>query len=205
MRWFAASVIAVAVAWAVYVASPYWALRGLAAAVEAGNVEEVAARVNFRALRHALSRHLVSDLTAADRTGALGTPDAQLAAAAIAAAANPLVEQLLTPEGVVFLLRGGASGRRDAADVSAEAPAEVQPPFAGGARTFERLSALMSASSWRGFRNVYFTLPLDGPRASRFRLQLRLSRLHWRLVSVELPSDVRRRIALEAVGLRRSP
>lgn len=197
MRWFVALVIAIALAWAVYVASPYWALRELAAAVEAGNVPEVAARVNVRALRHALTRHLMSELTSGERSGALGSPDTKLAAEAIAAAANPLVERLLTPTGLIELLHAPAAGRGDWQATT--------PPFRDGARAFDRLAALLSASSWRGFRNVYFLLPLDAPRTGRFRLQLRLSRLTWRLSSVELPGDLRRRLALEAIGRQRSP
>lgn len=193
MRWFVAGVIAAALAWAAYAASPYWALGRLAAAVEAGNVEEVGARVNFRALRHNLSRHLVSDLTAADRTGALGSPDAQLAAAAIAAAANPLVEQMLTPTGVVALLRGAARGGPESESTS--------PSL--GAPSFDRIASLLEASSWRGFRNVYFTLPPEASRDARFRIQLRISRLSWRLVGIELPSDMRRRIALQGIGRAR--
>ena len=198
MRWFIAALAALVIAWASYVASPYLALRKLGVAVAAGDETALSRQVNFRALRHTLARHVVTELSAADRAGALSASDAQLAAGALAVAANPLLESLLTAKGVADLLRGEL---RPADGIARAAPFAAGPPQIG------RLAQLLQASQWRGFRNVYFSLPLDASREERFRLQLRLSRFTWRLVGIELPTGLRRTIAQEILqrqrGLRR--
>ena len=193
MRWFVGLVLALLVGWGVYIVSPYWALRQLATAIETGNVAELERRVNFRALRHSVTRQVATELAAADRTGTLSARDAQLAIGAVTAAAEPLVEQMLTGRGLVALLRRAPDTGGDA---------DERPPFHAAAPSRDRIAELLSASSWRGFRNVYFTLPPGAPREGRYRLQLRLGRLQWRLVSVELPVDMRRRFMRTLVERR---
>lgn len=196
MRWFIAALAALLLCWGVYIVSPYWALRNLAVAIERGDEGEIARRVNVRALRHTLARQIVSDLSSSDRAGALSTPDVQLAAGALVAAAEPLLENLLTARGISNLLRPPL---RDAAP-SGE-PGRAPSDWA---RARRRLVALLQATQWRGFRSVYFNLPPDEPRDRRFRVQLRLSRMTWRLVGLELPAETRQQIAARILQAQRS-
>ena len=64
MRWIVATVLSVIVAWALYLASPYYALYRLGIAVEDGNVAEVAPRVNVRALRFSLANQIADEVVA---------------------------------------------------------------------------------------------------------------------------------------------
>lgn len=187
MRWFVGIALALVALWAAYLASPYWALYGLAAAISRGNVQEVESRVNLRALKVSLARQLTDDFAALDRSGTIGSADTRLAAATALVFADPVLEAVMTPDGLVRLLRP---------DRPATSRDEAGSPFAGGLSSY-RLLDLLAASNWRGFRNVYFNLPADRQPAERFRLQLRVSRLSWRLVSIELPPAAQRRLAAE--------
>ena len=56
MRWFVRTLVALFLAWAVYLVSPYVALYGLARAVEARDMALLEERVDFPALRLSLAR-----------------------------------------------------------------------------------------------------------------------------------------------------
>lgn len=193
MRWFAAIVLALLVVWLGYAVSPYWALYRLAQAVEHGDVDGIAARVNSRALRFSLAKQIGQDLAAAERGGIAG-PDAQLAAGTAAMLAEPFLDEVISPRGILQLLRTTPSGETGTGSL-----------FSGGAAvSLDDLDDFMAASTWRGFRNLYVTLPPEEPRETRFRLQLRLGQLRWRLVSLELPARLRQRI-VETAMRRRTP
>lgn len=192
MRVFVAGLLALVAAWLLYLASPYYALYRLGQAVEAGNVAEVTSRVNVRALRFSLAKQVASEIVASESNHGIATPDAERAAGAALALADPLLDDFVTPSGVARLLRAGAPG-------SAGGSA-----FARDGVDLDDLDDFLGASSWRGFRNVYFLLPPGEPPGSRFRLQLRLGQMTWRVVSLELPDDVRRRIATDLLKRRRT-
>ncbi len=183
MRWVVASVVAVAAVWGAYLASPYWALYRLASAMERRDLAEIAERINVRALRVSLARQVAGHLSQAAGTGALASQDVQLGAAAALALADPLFEALVTPSGIGRLLFRAETSRPDGA------------PFGGEPMSLDDLGNFLAASSWRGFRNVYVSLPPGAPAETRYRLQLRFGRLRWRLVSLELPAEMRRRVA----------
>ena len=190
MRWFVGSALGLVLLWAAYVASPYWALVDLAKAVESHDVQAISERVNFRAFRLSPARQVA----AAGMGSRAGSPDANIAASTLAVAAEPLLERIVTPEGVVRLLDEiGTTGR----------------PGSGSSARGVRLDRgalqtvvdLVRASRWRGFRNVYFSLASKADPDQQSRLQLRLSRLRWRLVAVDLSPEARQRLRDEAVRL----
>lgn len=188
MRWIVAGVLAIVVAWALYIVSPYYALYRLGLAVEAGNVTEVAERVNVRALRFSLANQIAVDLASAEAAGSgIATADAQRVAGAALALADPLLDGFVTPNGLIKLLRTAPSGT------------EGGTAFGRDPVSFDDLDDFLAASSWRGFRNLYFLLPPGQPPGSRFRLQMRLGQMRWRVVSLELPPDLRKRIAAEVL------
>jgi hypothetical protein len=188
MRWFVSAAVALLLGWTWYMASPYLALWDLGAAIEQRSVARLSERVNGRALRVSLARQLASDeMLPAGRAGAISAADRQAAVTALAALADPIMEQLLTPGGILDLLW---------TTTREQAPAPEARP--GRIRLASRsLAELVGASRWRGFRNIYFTLPPDQAPERRFRLQFRLSRLKWRLISVDLPERVRQRLAAQ--------
>jgi hypothetical protein len=187
MRWFLWLGIAACLACGAFFASPYLALYDLVRAVERGDVARVDARVNFRARRASLTKELLAGYFAeVDPSGKMAASERQLAASTLASAAEPLLATLLTPEGLIDLLRRTPQPAR-------------QPGDAPGARFaigsgFGDLFALVARAQTRGFRTIYFALPPQAPAGTRFRLQFRLSRFHWRLVGLELPLELTREL-----------
>jgi hypothetical protein len=185
MRWLVGAAVALLLVWAWYMASPYIALWNLATALEQRDTARLSDHVNVRALRVSLSRQLAAEEVATARAGPISAPDRQAAAAALAAVADPVMERLLTPGGILDLLRASAGS---------EASDQPGRRVKLSARSF---TELIAASRWRGFRNVYFALPPEEPPERRFRLQFRLSRFKWRLTTIDLPEAVRQRLAGE--------
>ncbi|NNM74874.1 DUF2939 domain-containing protein [Enterovirga aerilata] len=194
MRWFIGSALALLLAWTLYVASPYWALLDLARAIEARNVGDIADRVNFRALRASLARQVVAaGMSYRPLAQALGASDANLAAGSVAVAADPLLERIVTPEGLLGLLHDMGPDRTEPVRIAAR-----PDPNLDGLRT---AAELVRSSRWRGFRNVYFSIPPGAGRNAEGRLQLRFSRLKWRLVSFDISAEARQRLLDELVRL----
>ncbi|OIN99377.1 MAG: hypothetical protein AUJ49_11270 [Desulfovibrionaceae bacterium CG1_02_65_16] len=105
-KWLAAGVVALlCVSAGLVYASPYLAVRGLRNAAEARDVDGVASRVDFPALRQSLKASLGGRLTAQLRKN----PNDPLAAIGLMFGANlvnQLVDAFLTPENIATLMRG---------------------------------------------------------------------------------------------------
>lgn len=185
MRWIVASVVVLIAVWGLYVVSPYYAVYRLGRAIEAGNAEEVAARVNARALRNSLAKQVAADIVAAEPMGGIASPEAQIVASAAIALADPLLDEVTSPQGLIRLFRTSATGK------------VTETAFGGRAVGIEDIDEFLGASHWHGFRRVYISLPPGSPREERFRLQLRLGQMRWRLISLDLPPALRLRVALE--------
>jgi hypothetical protein len=185
MRWFVGAAVALLLVWAWYMASPYVALWDLGRAIEQRNVARLSDRVNVHAVRVSLARQVAAEEVGGAR-GTLSPADRQAAAAALAALADPVMQRLLTPGGILDLLRA-----------SADPETEGQPHRRRVKLSSRSLTDLIAVSRWRGFRNVYFALPPEESPERRFRLQFRLARMKWRLISVDLPEAVRQRLAGE--------
>lgn len=194
MRWFVGSVVALLLVWLAFAVSPYWALLDLAASVEGRNVERIAGRVNMRALRQSVAKQVVQvGMGSPSVAAALGSPDPTVAAGTVALIADPLLERAVTPEGLVGLLQEMTRDRVEPVRIAGR----LRPNAEGLRTAFD----LLRASRWRGFRNVYFTVPPEPGSGPSARLQMRLSRLKWRLVAIELPPESRQRLLDEAVRL----
>lgn len=185
MRWFVGSAVTVLLLWGGYTASPYWALWDFTSALARQDMNAVARRVNFRALRISLAKQLVSE---GARTGAnsLGEADTQLLASAVAVAADPFLEQFVTPEGLRRLVQElrpeTLRARRERGRMRM------------GADALRTIYETVKGARWRGFRNVYFALRSGDEENADLRIQVRLSRLTWRVVSIELPAAARQRL-----------
>lgn len=184
MRWFVGSAVAILLAWAAYTASPYWALWDFAMALSERDVARTLDRVNFRAVRLSLAKQIVSEgIAGKSGPDAAAGPESQMLASTVAVAADPLLEQVVTPQGIFRLLE--------------ELNPETVRPRPGGRGIRLEAEALGAAletvrsSTWRGFRNVAFRLPPEPNGAPQVRVQFRLSRMSWRVVSIDLPPEAR--------------
>src|SRR3954466_10884609 len=120
MRWVMRSLVALVVAWALFLMSPYVAFYRLAKAVEAKDVAVLTERVNFRAVRISLSRQIAS--ACAKVTGIVntqaGSPVGQVAVSAGTAVVDSLIAPYATPEAIIDFLTRGPSGIGSSADAS---------------------------------------------------------------------------------------
>ena len=187
MRWFVWSAVAVLLLWGAYTVSPYWALWDFRNAVVAGDEAVMARRINFRALRLSLAKQVVSEVLAA-KAGGDGTAgaDTQVLASTVAVAADPILEGIVTAHGVRRLLEELNP------EIVGPPPARTEPRARTG--SLRTVWNTVTSARWRGFRNVYFAVPPGAPDSARVRVQMRLSRLTWRVVSIDLPADARERL-----------
>ena len=200
MRWFIRTLVALFLAWAVYLVSPYVALYGLARAVEARDMALVRERVDFPALRLSLARQIgaayVKGLGGRKGESDAGSP---LGATAGAAVLAPLLEPYVSPDAVLRLIREGwpglagtAAPRAGSAAGSGERDLGLFDPATF--LTACNLNRLWNATEWRGFRTFMVRLLQEG---EPLQLQFRLSPFTWRLSGVELPAALKDRLVRE--------
>ncbi|MBX9930071.1 MAG: DUF2939 domain-containing protein [Methylobacterium sp.] len=192
MRWWSLPIV-LALGWFVFTLTPFWALYGLSQAVQAGDTAYVERHVNFRTLRLSLIRQATAAARASTETTGTAEPRERIVDTA-AALAIPLVETLVTPGTVVDLLDDGWPQSLDLGRNGAEAP-PTQPRQGLRIEGIGRLLAFYLASEMRGFRTVVIPVPPNQGPERRFRVRLRLRGWTWRLVDIELPEDLRQRIA----------
>ncbi|HEX8168687.1 MAG TPA: DUF2939 domain-containing protein [Beijerinckiaceae bacterium] len=200
MRWFVRTLVALILAWAVYLVSPYVALYGLARAVEARDMALIGERVDFPALRLSLARQIsaayAKALGGGRREG--DAPASSIGVAAGAALLEPLLEPYVSPEAVLRLMREGWPGLgRDGAP-GAGGPGSGAPDLGlfdpAAFLTARNLGRLWDATEWRGFATFLVRLPQGTASKEPLQLQFRLASLTWRLSGIELPADLRDRL-----------
>jgi hypothetical protein len=189
MRWLLRIMAAVALVWTVFSASPYAALYDLARAVDRRDEAAIEARVNIRALRESVARQIIAAYLGSPAGRDVDPAYRQLAADAATAFAEPILDRLLPPRGLIDLLDDGW-------------PQQVVPaaPAAAGGLRLRSLSqawGLYRKSESRGFRTMLFAFPPDAPAERRFRLRLRLTNWSWRLADIELPAALLGQLAQE--------
>lgn len=197
MRWWSIPVV-LALAWFVFTLTPFWALYDLARAVQAHDVAYIERHVNFRTLRLSVIRQAAAAAQARGETGGAEPRERQRVTDALVALAIPIAESLVTPKTVVDLLDDGWPQSIDL--TPPESGKEGMPatvPRAPGLQieSLLRLVPFYLSSEMRGFRTVVIPVPPEATRERRFRLRLRLRGWTWRLVDIELPEELRERIA----------
>ncbi|KQT09182.1 hypothetical protein ASG40_11130 [Methylobacterium sp. Leaf399] len=188
MRWWSLP-IGLALGWFLFTLTPLWALYDLARAVQAGDEAYVERHVNFRTLRLSLVRQA----TAAARASTEAAEPRERIVDTAMVLAVPLVETLVTPRTVIDFLDDGRPQSVEPADEAA-GPA---PSRSGGLRVdgFGKLVAFYLTSEMRGFRTVVLRVPPGHGEPRQFRIRLRLRGWTWRLVDIDLPEDMRQRLA----------
>src|SRR5262252_1019845 len=153
-----------------YWAWPFLELRALAAALRAGNVTAINKEVDYTHLRHSFTEQIIGAYLRvtgrASKLGALGP----LATAVGASIVDPWVSQIVNPENLAQLLRGGT--------VSTEL-GPVSFKFGNLPATFNLAwDAWLSSEYGLGHFSVW--LPPGTTEASQFRLRMQLLRWHWK-------------------------
>src|SRR6516164_9639071 len=170
-----------------YWAWPFFDLRALAAAVQAGDVTALNEDVDYPRLRRSFTEQIIGAYLRvtgrATQLGALGT----LATAVGASIVDPWVSQIVNPENLTQLLRG--------ATVSSEL-GPVYFRFGNLPSTLNiAWDAWLSSEYW--FNRVPMWLPPGASQADQFRLRMQLLQWHWKVTGIDLPEKLRDQIAGE--------
>jgi hypothetical protein len=170
-----------------YWAWPFLALRGLAAAVQAGDVTAINEEVDYPRLRRSFTEQIIGAYLRitgrASQLGALGP----LATAVGASIVDPWVSQIVNPENLAQLLRGGT--------VSSEL-GPVSFRFGNLPSTLNLAwDAWLSSEYW--FNRFSIWLPPGASQADQFRLRMQLLQWRWKITGIDLPEKLRDQIAAE--------
>ncbi len=195
MRWTLRIAAVVALAWAAFNVSPYLALYDLARTVERRDEAAIEARAHVSFIRASLTRQIVAAYLEAFGGGRELDPSfRRLAAEAAPGVVEPMIGTLVTGGGLIGLLENGS---RESVTAAGE------PAGAGLSRaSLQNPWRVFSTSQFRGFRTALFFFPLDRPPSERFRLRLRLSHWTWRLIDVDLPPALLRRLVQDLPRVR---
>ena len=182
MKWFIAFLLLL-VLLVGYWAWPFVALRGLAADLQARNAAAVNQQVDYGRVRHSFAEQIVSAyLRVTGRASKLGAL-APLGASIV----DPWISQIVTPENLADLLRGGTVS------------SELGPvSFRLGDLPF---SLNLAWSAWLsteyGLGRFSIRLPPGIAEPNQFRLRMQLLRWRWKLTAIELPENLREQIVRE--------
>jgi hypothetical protein len=170
-----------------YWAWPFFDLRALAGAVQAGDVTAINEKIDYPRLRRSFTEQIISAYLRitgrARQLGALGP----LATAVGASIVDPWVSQIVNPENLAQLLRGGT--------VSSEL-GPVSFRFGNLPSTLNLAwDAWLSSEYW--FNRFSIWLPPGASQTDQFRLRMQLLRWRWKITGVDLPEKLRDQIAGE--------
>lgn len=178
-----------ALAWIGYLAWPVYSLVKLTQAVEARDIPTAMAHIDVPAVRASLTMQVMESYL--KLTGKVGSPLLRsIVVGAAGSIADPLIADMVTPEGLIDLLRTGWPN-----GVIAARPSGVSG-----------LTAVHLGSAWDiysgaqyGIRRFEIDLPPSVPQERRFGLEFRLKGWRWLLVSVRLPEHLRVQLAELAI------
>jgi len=170
-----------------YWAWPFFGLRALADALQAGDVRTINEEVDYTRLRRSFTEQIIGAyLRVTGRASKLGGLS-PLATAVGASIVDPWVSQIVNPENLGQLLRGGT--------VSSElGPVSFR---LGNLPSTLNLAwyAWLSSEYW--FNRFSIWLPPGASLTNQFRLRMQLLRWHWKVTGIGLPEKLRDKIAGE--------
>jgi hypothetical protein len=166
---------------------PFFGLRALAAALQAGDVAAINEEVDYVRLRRSFTEQIIGAYLRvtgrASKLGALGP----LATAVGASIVDPWVSQIVNPEHLAQLLRGGTVSS-DLGPVSfrfGNLPSTLNIAW----------SAWLNSEYWFGRFSIW--LPPGASQPDQFRLRMQLLQWHWKVTGIDLPEKLRDQIARE--------
>ena len=170
-----------------YWAWPFFALRALAEAVQVGDVRAINEQIDYPRLRRSFTEQIIGAYLRitgrSSQLGALGP----LATAVGASIVDPWVSQIVNPENLGQLLRGGT--------VSSElGPVSFR---LGNLPSTLNLAwyAWLSSEYW--FNRFSVWLPPGVSQTDQFRLRMQLLQWRWKVTGLDLPEKLRDQIARE--------
>lgn len=184
MRWAISTTVLLVFLLAVYIASPLIALYRIGSAVEARDAAALAERIDFPSVRRSFTNQIVA--TYRELTGKQ-LPLNAMARRLTVSVADPIVARLMTINALLDLLGKGEVGKKVKVSID-------RAPLTSS--SLDDLWRLWLNSDYLG-RTFYIYLPPEGPRADQFRMKLRLSNWYWRVVSIELPDELTKKLARE--------
>jgi hypothetical protein len=170
-----------------YWAWPFFGLRALSADLQARNAAALSEQVDFELLRRSLTGQIIATyLRITGRERKLG-PLSPLASAIGASIVDPWVSQIVNPENLIELLRGGTIQT----ELGATSFKMELPNFS--------LSTAWNAwlSSEYGLGNFSIGVPVYAEATEQFRLRMQLLEWSWKLTGVDLPEKLRDQFARE--------
>jgi hypothetical protein len=182
MRWKIA-LAAFVVLLAAYTVWPFYGLYSLASAVEARDPAALGNSVDFRRLRLSLIRQLsTTHLTLTGKAAQLGPA----AAGAASMIAHSVVGELITPEALIEWLDKGSAGALGEGDAAV-------PIVRAGLRNVWKTWL----NSDYGVGTFYVALPPDRAANQQFGMRLQLFNWRWKLAGIDMPEELRLRLAQE--------
>jgi hypothetical protein len=190
MRWVARISLVFLVLVAVYTIWPFIDLYRLAAAIERRDLAGLTQRVELRALHASINRQVAAAyLRLTGKEAGLGRLGSDVAVGLAASIVPPTVDDHASTARFLELLADGWP--RDA--------------FAGSSKRIALMPRTLGtvwrlyANSEYSLDNFYVSVPVAVPPPQRFRLRLRLTQWTWKLFEVQLPDELRLRLANELI------
>ena len=188
MKRFALAVLLFVVLLVGYWLWPILGLRTLATALQARNAAALTEQVHFARLRSSLAEQIVAAyLRVTGRDRKLGVL-APLAATVGASIVDPLVSQIVNPENLMELLRGG----------------KIQSELGTISFQTEELLNFSPIDAWDAWLTSEYGLgrfsigfPADAQAIEQFRLRMQLLQWRWKLTELDLPQTLRYQFARE--------
>jgi hypothetical protein len=167
---------------------PFFGLKALGAAVQTGNATALSEQVDFGSLRRSLAEQIIRTyLRITGRESKLGPLNA-LAPAVGASIVDPWVLQIINPENLVALLRGGT----------------IQSELGAVSFNLGQLPSLSLNTAWNAWLSSKYGVgrfsigwPVDVTATEQFRLRMQLISWHWKLTGIDLPDKLRDQFARE--------
>lgn len=144
-----------------FIRSPITALDSIKEAAHSGNVQQLNDLVDFTSLRSSIKLMISTD---AGDTASKPTPGSRLAHMLAGALASPIVDALVTPESLVFLLNG-------------EMPTDHQ--------SAKEKSSVQISTNWHGLSLVELAIHHSENEKAKMALVMRRDWLTWKLVGIK--------------------
>ena len=188
MTRFIAAVLLLLVLLVGYWVWPFFGLQALGAAVRSGDAQALSERVDFGFLRRSLARQIIhSYLRITGRESKVG-PLGALASAVGASIVDPWVSQIINPENLIEVLRGGT----------------IQSELGAVSFNTGELPNFSLSAGWNAWLNSEYRLdhfsigwPINTTPTEQFRLRMQLIAWHWKLTGIDLPDKLRDQFAQE--------
>ena len=188
MKRFTLAVLVFTVLLVGYWAWPFVGLRAIAAALQAHNAAALSEQVDFPRLRSSLAQQIIfAYLRVTGRESKLGA-FAPIASTVGASIVDPLVSQIINPENLTELLRGG----------------KVQSELGATSFNIGIFPNFSLSDAWHvwlgskyGLARVSIGLPANAEAVEQFRLRMQLLQWRWKITGLDLPQKLRDQLARE--------